>query len=133
VSLLVDRLAAWLQEAGEGTVGQDVFCLHRPSSPVQCISLHATGGYPPDRYTEREHPTVMVFARAATPDGALLRAGALFHLLHGRQGLDFGGGVYALTVEAVGSPAYVGTEQLADSVAHLATVNFLFDLRTHAV
>jgi hypothetical protein len=129
VSLLVDRLAAYLQGQGEGMVGQSIFCLHRPSAPVACVSLHATGGYPPDRYTAREHPTVLLFARATTPGGALHKAYALYRKLHGRQSLDLGEGVYALTVEAIASPAYVGTEQLPEGLAHLASFNLLFDLR----
>ncbi len=62
MGLLIDQLAAYLHTQGEGTVGTDLFSLHRPSSPLACVSLHATGGYPPDGYTEREHPTVMLFA-----------------------------------------------------------------------
>ena len=65
MSLLIDQVAAYLEAQGEGVVGTSIFKVHRPSSPLACVSLHATGGYPPDTYTERERPTVMVFARAA--------------------------------------------------------------------
>jgi hypothetical protein len=130
VSLLIDQLAAYLAIQGEGTVGTDLFRLHRPSSPLACVSLHATGGYPPDGYTEREHPTVMLFARAATPDGALRKAYSLYHKLHRKQNLDLGGGLWALTVEAAASPAYVGTEQAGNATAHLASFNIILDLRT---
>jgi len=130
MSLLVDQLAAYLASQGEGTVGTDLFKLHRPSSPLSCVSLHATGGYPPDNYTERERPTVMLFARAATPDGALRKAYGLYRKLHGKQNVDLGGGIWALTIEAVASPAYVGTEQAMDATAHLASFNTVLDLRT---
>ena len=70
MSLLIHQLAAYLESQGEGVVGTSIFKLHRPSSPLACVSLHATGGYPPDRYTEREHPTVMLFARAGKAAGA---------------------------------------------------------------
>ena len=130
MSLLINQLAAYLASHGEGTVGTDLFRLHRPSSPLACASLHATGGYPPDGYTEREHPTVMLFARASTPDGALRKAYSLYRKLHGKQNLDLGGGLWALTIEAVNSPAYVGTEQAANATAHLASFNIAFDLRT---
>lgn len=129
MSLLIDQLASWLESQGEGTVGTDLFKLQRPSSPVACVSLHATGGYPPDRYTERERPTVMIFARAETPDGALAKAYGLFNLLHFRQHLDLGGGLFALSIEAVNSPAYVGTEETAGATAHLASFNIALDLR----
>jgi len=94
------------------------------------VSLHATGGYPADGYTEREHPTVMLFARAATPDDALRKAYSLYRKLHGKQNVDLGGGLWALTIEAVASPAYVGTEQAANATAHLASFNVVLDLRT---
>ena len=130
MSLLLDQLASYLHVQGEGTVGTDLFKLHRPSSPLACVSMHATGGYPADGYTEREHPTVMLFARAATPDDALRKAYSLYRKLHGRQNLDLGGGLWALTIEAVASPAYVGTEQAANATAHLASFNIALDLRT---
>ena len=129
MSLLIDQLAAYLESQGEGTVGTDIFRIHRPSSPIACVSLHATGGYPPDRYTQRERPTVMFFARAATPDDALRKAYSLYGKLHGKQHLDLGGGIFALTIEAVASPAYTGTEQAANQTAHLASFNIALDLR----
>ncbi|MFB3880950.1 MAG: minor capsid protein [Armatimonadota bacterium] len=129
MSLLIDQLAAYLQAQGEVTVGADLFCLHRPASPLACVSLHATGGYPPDRYTEREHPTVMLFARAATPGEALRKAYRLRRALHLKQNVDLGGGLWALTIEAMASPAYVGTEQVPEGLGHLASFNLLFDLR----
>ncbi len=130
MSLLLDQLAAYLQVQGEGTVGTDLFKINRPAAPLACVSLHATGGYPPDRYTEREHPTVMLFARAATPDGALRKAYSLYRKLHGQQNLDLSGGLWALTIEAVASPAYIGTEQAAGATAHLASFNIVLDLRS---
>ena len=130
MSLLIDQLASYLQAQGEGAVGTSIFKLHRSSAPLVCLSLHATGGYPPDGYTEREHPTVMLFARAATPDDALRKAYSLYRKLHGKQNVDLGGGLWALTIEAVASPAYVGTEQAANATAHLASFNVVVDLRT---
>jgi hypothetical protein len=129
MSLLVDQLAAYLESRDEGTVGTDIFKVHRPGSPVACVSLHPTGGYPPDRYTERERPTLMLFGRAATPDAALHKAYAIYRQLHGAQNLDLGDGLWALTIEAVASPAYAGTEQLTDQTAHLASFNIAVDLR----
>jgi len=130
MSLLLDQLASYLHAQGEGTVGTDLFKLHRPSSPLACVSMHATGGYPADGYTEREHPTVMLFARAATPDDALRKAYSLYRKLHGKQNLDLGAGLWALTIEAVASPAYVGMEQAANATAHLASFNIVLDLRS---
>jgi len=129
VSLLIDQVAAYLETQGEGTVGTSIFKVHRPSSPLACVSLHATGGYPPDTYTERERPTVMVFARAGVPADAFRKAYAVFGRLHRRQNLDLGAGLWALTVEASASPAYVGPEETQEGTAHLASLNLAFDLR----
>ena len=129
MSLLIDQVAAYLEAQGEGVVGTSIFKVHRPSSPLACVSLHATGGYPPDSYTERERPTVMVFARAAIPDDALRKAYAVFGKLHRQQNLDLGGDLWALTIEAMSSPAYVGTEETQEGTAHLASLNLAFDLR----
>jgi hypothetical protein len=49
--------------------------------------------------------------------------------LNGKQNLDLGGGLWALTIEAVASPAYTGTEQAANQTAHLASFNIALDLR----
>jgi len=130
MSLLIDQLAAYLEGEGEGTVGVDIFKRHRPSSPLACVSIHGTGGYPPDRYTQRERPTVMLFARAGAPDAAERKAYGLYGKLHGKQNLDLGGGLWALTIEALNSPACVGTEQAAGQTAHLASFNIALDLRT---
>lgn len=129
MSLLVDRLAAYLESRGEGLVGESIFKLHRPAAPLECISLHATGGYPPDRYTQRERPTVMLVVREETPDEALSKAYSLFNDLHGQQNLDLGGGIWALTIEAIGSPGYAGTESIEGGNAHLASFNIALDLR----
>ncbi len=125
MALLVDRLASWLQSQGEGTVAATLFKLARPSAPVECVTLYATGGYAPERYGTREHPTIRVETRAATPNGALAKCGSIFRRLQGRQGLDLGEGVYANTVRAMGSPAYIGR----DDIGHLASVNLVFDLK----
>jgi len=125
VSLLVDRLAAYLEGQGEA----DIFKLHRPAEPLECVSLHATGGYPPSNYTERERPTLQIVARAATPDGALQKAYRLFRLLRHQQNLDLGEGLDVLTLEALNSPAYMGTESTRGGVGHLASFNVLADLR----
>jgi len=136
MSLLIDELAAYLQAQGQGTVGVDLFKMHRPSAPVGCISLHPTGGYPPPAYTQREFPTVMLFARASTPDAALRKAYSLYGRLHRKGNLALGS-LCALSILAVASPAYVGEEQAAASAAagaaiqtaHLASFNIVVQLR----
>jgi hypothetical protein len=129
MSLLVDQLAAYLQSRGEGTVGTDIFKFQRPSSPLAVLSIHPTGGYTPNPYSERERPTLMIFARAGAPNAALQKAYGAYNNLRNLQNVDLGGGVFALTIEAINSPAYVGTEQAANQTAHLASFNLLFDLR----
>jgi len=128
MSLVIDQLAAYLASQGEGTVGTNIFKHHRPASPVACVSLHATGGYPPDGYTAREHPTIMLFARAATPDGAVRKAYSLYRKLHGQQNLDLDG-LCALTIDAINSPGYVGTEPAGGTTGHLSSFNIELDLR----
>jgi hypothetical protein len=128
VSLLVDEFAAWLETQGEGTVGATIFRLQRPSSPAACISLHGTGGYPPETYGVREHPTLQIVCRATTPNGALQKAYSVFNRIPRKSGLDLGD-LYAFTVEAMGSPAYIGEEQAAAQTCHLASFNLVFDLR----
>jgi len=137
MSLLIDQLAAWLQVQGEGTVGTTIFKTYRPSSPVACISLHATGGYPPPAYTDREFPTVQLVARAATPDGALRKAYSLYNRLHRQGNLDLGGDLTALSILASQSPGNVGSEEAqasqsagaASQTAHLASFNIVVQLR----
>jgi len=128
MSLLIDELAAYMQTKGLGTVGTSIFKIQRPPAPVVCTSLHPTGGYPPDRYTAREKPTVMIYARAATPAAAMTRAYAAFNTLHRLQNIKLTN-LFALTIEASSSPAYLETEQAGDQTAHLAGFNIWIDLR----
>ena len=129
MSLLVDEVGAYLHAHGQGTVATDIFLLHRPATPVECVSIHATGGYPSDGYTQREHPTIMLFARSATPNGALRKAYTLYGLLHGKTNLTLGS-LHALTIDAVAPPAYLGEESSGSSPAYLASLNVVVDLRT---
>jgi hypothetical protein len=129
MSLLINQLAAYLATQGEGTVGTNIFKISRPASPAACVSLHATGGYPPERYGEREHPTVMIHARATSPNGALAKAYSIYAKLHGKQNVDLGGSLWALTIEATGSPGYIGEEQADNQTCHLASFNIVIDLR----
>jgi len=124
--VLVDQFAIWLQSRGQGTVGQTIFKLQRPSTPVICLSIHATGGYRPERYGRREHPTLQVVARAATPNGALAKAYAVMKLTHNAPETDLGAGMWANSIQAMSSPAYIGEEAPG---AHLASLNLVFDLK----
>ena len=128
MSLLIDEFAGWLEVQGQGSVGATIFKLHRPSSPLVCVSLHATGGYPRPRYGVRELPTVQLVARAAGPREALATAYASYNLLPRKGGVTLGG-LHAFTVEAMNSPVYVGEEETAAGTAHLASFNLAFDLR----
>ena len=137
MALLIDQMATYLAGQGEGTVGTDIFKTKRPAAPVACVSLHATGGYPPPAYTRREFPTLMISARAATPDAAVRKAYSIYNRLHRQSNLDLGGGLHALSILAVASPAYVGEEQAqaavsggASQTAHLASFNVVVQLRT---
>ncbi len=127
MSLLIDEFAAWLATQGEGTVGTTIFKLSRPSSPAACLSLHATGGYSPERYGLRTHPTIQVVARAATPNGALAKAYSIFNKLPRKGGLQLTT-LYAFTVERT-EPVYIGEEQAGNQTCHLASFNLVFDLR----
>jgi len=129
MSLLIDQLAAYLQTQGQGTVGTTIFKAKRPPSPVACVTIYATGGYPPDRYNSREHPTLQIVARAATPQASLQKAYAVYALLHNKQHLNLGSGIFALTIQAIQSPASIGEETAANATAHLASLNILCDLR----
>ncbi len=130
MSLLIDQLAAYLQVQGEGTVGTNIFKLQRPSSPAACVSIHATGGYPPERYGKRTHPTIQLIARATTPNGALVKAARVFAKLQDKQNVDLGGGLWALTIEPMSDPAYIGEELAGNQTCHLASFNITIDLRT---
>jgi hypothetical protein len=71
----------------------------------------------------------MFFARAATPSAALQKAYSLWRRLHRRSNLNLGGNLWALSILAIASPAYVGTEQAADQTAHLVSFNIALQLR----
>jgi hypothetical protein len=128
MALLIDEFAAWLATQGEGTVGTNLFKLSRPSSPTACLTLSATGGYPPELYGVREHPTIQVVARATTPNGAIAKAYSVFNRLPRKGGLTMAT-LHAFTVEKTSSPAYIGEEQAGNQTCHLASFNVVFDLR----
>ena len=128
MSLLIDELGTWLAAQGEGTVGTDLFKLARPSSPLSCVSLHATGGFPRPKYTSRELPTVQIVARAATPNGALAKAYSIYNRFPRKGGLPLGE-LHAFSAEAMNSPVYIGEESTSSGTAHLASFNLVFHLR----
>ena len=127
MALLIDEFAAWLAAQGEGTVGTTIFRLSRPSSPAACLSLHGTGGYPPELYGVRTHPTIQVVARATTPNGAIAKAYSVFNRMPRKGGLKLAT-LYAFTAERT-EPAYIGEEQGGNQTCHLASFNVVFDLR----
>lgn len=128
MSLLIDEFGAWLASQAEGVVGTTIFKLSRPATPLACLTLYATGGFPPELYGLREHPTIQVVARAASPNGALAKAYSVFNRLPRKGGLTMGD-LHAFTIEKTASPAYIGEEQADGETAHLASFNAAFDLR----
>jgi hypothetical protein len=130
MSLLLDQAATYLETEGLGVVGRTIFKGNRPPSPVACLSIHQTGGYTPDPRDGRERPTLQFMARGATEQAAYQTAYNIWNKLAYRNEVDLGGGIVALTIDALGSPSSLGEEAPGTNLkAFLVVFNLLFDLR----
>ncbi len=129
MALLIDQLASWLQAQGQGTVGTDLFKLHRPTSPAALVSLHQQGGGGPDAYTGLRYPRILIAARAESQQAALTKAESLFSLLKEQIHLDLGDGFYAHRLHALSEPTGLGEEQLTNKIGYLAGFNIEIILR----
>lgn len=122
---LIDDVATFLQAAGVGTVGTDIFKGYQPETPDACVTLYATGGYPLSEYLPVETPTLQALIRAANYAAAQTKAFAVVDALHPKQDspplLALVSG--KVRVRAMQPPASIGKDEQG---RHEFSVNFEF-------
>lgn len=65
MSTIIGDIATYLQTAGLGTVGTDIFASYTPDAADNIICVLDTGGTMPDPYIPTKSPTFQVFVRAS--------------------------------------------------------------------
>lgn len=108
--MMVDDIAAYLQTAGHGTVGTDIFKESMPPSPETCTVLYSYGGNPPELIGDIEYPGLQVKVRADGPSNALSRINDVMNKLHTLGETTINTHRY-LYVKAVDSCAFAGFDR----------------------
>lgn len=119
----VDDLADYLETAGHGTIGTDIFKDRMPPSPENCTVLYEYGGERPELVGSVEYPLIQVKTRGSDRDTALTRiydARDTLHLLHNEQI----NGVTYLFAQAIDSPAFLGYDRQGDQGCPVFGMNF---------
>jgi hypothetical protein len=86
---LVIQVARYLAEQDIGTFDEagaagDIYVLHLPDEPDECIALYPTGGPRPGSVLPYDMVTIQALVRGAQdPRAALVRAQAIYDLMHG--------------------------------------------------
>jgi len=119
----VDDLADYLETAGHGTVGTDIFKDRMPPSPTACTVLYQYGGETPEVLCGIEYPLIQIKTRGENRDEALTRiydARDKIHLLHN----ETINSVNYLFVQALDSPAFLGYDRQRDQGNPVYGMNF---------
>ena len=107
---MMEDVADYLELAGVGTVGTNIFKGNMPDSPDQCITVYAYAGETPDLSIDIERPGLQVKSRALTAEDALdLAEHALAHL-HKATSQTINGVLYYY-IHALQSPIHLGRDE----------------------
>lgn len=82
---LLDEMASFLQTAGQGTFGTNLFIGYRPDSPDDVISLYNGGGPPVEYHSAGARPILHVEVRGADQTSALQKMIAVTAALHNQH------------------------------------------------
>jgi hypothetical protein len=111
--MLADDIAAYLQTAGIGTVGTDIFVGHLPDAPSNCLAVIQNGGESPEMAGpitgQIERPRLIVRVRNSTYLNGSTKANAVLKALHTLGDQTLSGHRY-LYIRAVGSVNQLGRD-----------------------
>ena len=107
----IQEIATRLQTASIGTLGTDLFYSYMPDSANAGVSVHDTGGMPPDIYIPTKSPTFQVFIRAATYDAGKAKLDAVRASLHNLYNVTLSGGTYVYSINALAEGGHIGRNE----------------------
>jgi hypothetical protein len=121
----LDDIADYIQTAGLGTIGEDLFTAKMPDSPDACACLTERSGIAPDAITTIERPGFRVLCRGEDSDAgisaAFAKAYAIKKLLHRAVGLTLGTTLYH-RIDALGAPSYNAQDDRGRPIYELSFV-----------
>lgn len=79
---LIDDIATYLQTAGLGTVGTNIFLSYLPDTVDTGLAVIDTGGVMPDSYLPTKSPTIQVFIRGANYEAGKTKLDLVRSTLH---------------------------------------------------
>jgi len=123
--MLIDDVASYLQTAGVGTVGTDIFKSYLPDSANAGIAVLDTGGMSPNIHVPLYNPTVQVFIRAATYTAGKTKLLAVRTQLHQLANTTMGG-TYIYFCLAQSEGGHIGRN---DRGQDEFSINFIFKTR----
>jgi hypothetical protein len=87
---LINDIATYLQTAGVGTVGTDIFCAYMPDTVDTGVVVLDTGGVMPDPDLPTKRPTLQIFIRAADYETGKTKLDLVRSTLHRLSGTTVG-------------------------------------------
>ncbi len=120
-TILSKAIADYFETKGIGTFGADIFAGKRPDSPIDCLTVYDTGGFPPKKDTTAS-PTIQVSARSKIyPDGL-----KMLHQVHEILKDDYNfwliyDQIWVYYTQAQGEPGHVGRDNNGN---HLFSTNY---------
>lgn len=119
--LLSRAVADYLELKNIGVFGTDIFVDERPSSPINCLTIYDTGGFPPQKDTTSD-PTIEIISRNKSLKTGLTKLHEAHKLL--REKYNFwlkDNKIWVIQLEAQGEPGKIGRD---DNGYHLFSANY---------
>lgn len=121
--MMVDDIAGFLQAAGVGTQGTDLFKYRMPDAPDSALCIYEDAGHPPEMVQEGivyDNPSLQVMARDKTYSVARSKIESIVKLIGSLRNTQIGPAKY-LRVIPTQSPFPLGVD---DQNRHRLVVNF---------
>lgn len=108
--MLLDDIAAYLEDQSVGTVGTDIFMGTMPDTPDSCIALYEYAGEPPEQIGNIERPGLQVRVRDPSYSAGRAKIESVVNALAGLYEQVLSGHRY-LYIRAQQSPEAMGRDQ----------------------
>lgn len=107
---LIDDIGQYLEDAGIGTQGTDIFISHKQDAGDTVISVLDTGGIKPDVYIPTKEPTFQIFIHAPTYTEGKTLLDSVRDTLHRVFNTTIGN-TYVYFIEALSEGGHIGRNE----------------------
>jgi len=116
--MIIDEIATYLESAGYGTKGTDIFIDSFPETATNCIVVYTTGGFPPRTDFAHDNTTYQIMVRNYSYYNGLTKINNIKKLLHNKCILLEKNKAY---IQASSDIAYLGKDEVN---YHRFVINF---------